>query len=86
MAFSILTGEQIRAGRAMVRLEQSDLALAAGLSLQTIKRLEGFHGPVEATTRSLEALITAFETKGVVFDLNSGAGPGLRLAEPRCAP
>ena len=82
MTFSILTGEQIRAARALSRLEQAELARMAGLSLQTIKRLEGFKGPVDATTRTLGALSAAFFSRGVVFDLGLGAGPGLRLLDP----
>jgi DNA-binding XRE family transcriptional regulator len=78
-----LTGEQIRAGRALCRLEQAQLARCAGVSLETIKRLEGFRGPVEATTRTIAALIRAFEAVGVVFDLRSGSGPGVRLAGPQ---
>ena len=35
-----LTGEQIRAARALGRIEQAELAKRSGLSLETIKRLE----------------------------------------------
>jgi len=84
MSFSalLLTGEQIRAGRAFLRLEQTELALAAGVSLETVKRLERMRGPVEANTRTVTALAQAFHRRGIVFDLNLGAGPGLRLTEP----
>ena len=85
MGYEILTGEQIRAARALSRIEQAELARAAGLSLQTIKRLERFKGPIEATTRTLAALTKAFHAAGVVFDLDKGAGPGLRLADPSAA-
>src|ERR1700760_4968287 len=78
----LLTGEQIRAGRAFLRLEQTELAKAAGVSLETVKRLERMRGPVEATTRTVGALANAFRTRGIVFDLSLGAGPGLRLATP----
>lgn len=82
MTYSVLTGEQIRAARALARLEQSELARVSGLSLQTIKRLERFRGPIETTTRTVNALMTAFHQSGVVFDLEGGAGPGLRLRDP----
>lgn len=75
----LLTGEQIRAGRALLRLEQVELAKAAQVSLETIKRLEGMRGPVEANTRTVIAVAEAFEALGVVFDLGFGQGPGLRL-------
>jgi transcriptional regulator with XRE-family HTH domain len=79
MGYDILTGEQIRAARALSRIEQVELAEAAGLSVQTIKRLERFQGPIDATTRTVTALTQAFLRHGVVFDLSAGAGPGLRL-------
>ena len=82
---SMLMGEQIRAGRAFLRLEQSELAAAAGVSLETIKRLERMRGPVEANTRTVAAIAQAFHQRGIVFDLRSGGGPGLRLADPEPA-
>lgn len=79
--YSVLTGGQIRAARALCRVEQTELAQAANLSVQTIKRLEGFTGPVDATTRTVSALMKAFHGFGIVFDLNVGAGPGLRFLD-----
>lgn len=79
---SLLTGEQIRAGRALLRLEQLDLAKAAQVSLETIKRLEGMRGPVEANTRTVIAISEAFQRYGLVFNLHLGEGPGLRLLQP----
>ncbi|MBL8770925.1 MAG: BLUF domain-containing protein [Phenylobacterium sp.] len=74
-ARSALTGEQIRAGRALMRIEQTELARLSGLSLETIKRLERTHGPVEANSRTVIALTGAFADLGVVFDIcESGLG------------
>ena len=42
-------------------------------------RLERMRGPVEATTRTLGAIVGAFHRHGLSFDLSMGAGPGLRL-------
>lgn len=82
----VLLGEQIRAARALCRWEQQQLAKASGLSLETIKRLEAFRGPVEATTRTVSSLMQAFGRAGVVFELHAGSGPGVRFAEaPRSA-
>ncbi len=78
----LLTGEQIRAGRAFLRLEQADLAKAASVSLETIKRLEKMRGPVDANVRTVAAVTEAFYRAGVVFDLGLGAGPGLRFLSP----
>lgn len=63
-----LTGEQIRAARALARLDQSDLAIRAGVSLETIKRLERIRGPVDAKHRTMRAIQRAFEGAGVALD------------------
>jgi transcriptional regulator with XRE-family HTH domain len=76
----LLTGEQIRAARAMARIEQVELARRAGISLETVKRLERMRGHVEANTRTIASITDAFAALGVVFDLDVGQGPGLRLA------
>lgn len=78
----MLTGEQIRAARALLRLEQADLSSAAGISLETVKRLEGIRGPVSAHARTLKAIQHALEAAGVVFVAPNGMGPGVRLREP----
>lgn len=75
----MLTAEQIRAARALVRMEQSALAEASGLSLPTIKRLEGQSGPISANTRTEAALRHAFDRAGVLFIDENGEGSGVRL-------
>jgi transcriptional regulator with XRE-family HTH domain len=82
----LLTGEQIRAGRAILRIEQSALARASGVSLETIKRLERMRGPVEANTRTVLAICEAFLDLGVEFEAGEGRGPGLHLVAPRAQP
>lgn len=74
----MLTGEQIRAARAFARIEQAELARRAGLSLETIKRLERIRGPVDANVRTLASIAAAFETAGIVFDFDQ-VGVGVRF-------
>ncbi len=85
MTFNILllTGEQIRAARALARIEQTELARRASLSLETIKRLERIRGPVEANARTLRAIQRAFEAIGVIFvgDETGTVGVKRRLTE-----
>jgi transcriptional regulator with XRE-family HTH domain len=69
------TGEQIRAARALARIEQAELAHSAGVSLETIKRLERIRGPVDANTRTLAAISDAFERLNIHFE---GGGVTLR--------
>lgn len=74
----MLTAEQIRAARAMLRWEQSTLAEASGVSVETIKRLEKMDGPLlETRVKTLSAIQQALEAAGV--ELTNGEAPGLRL-------
>jgi DNA-binding XRE family transcriptional regulator len=72
-----LTGEQIRAGRALARIEQAELARRCGLSLETIKRLERIRGPVEANIRTLNAIVGAFGEIGILFEACEEGGVGV---------
>jgi len=73
----MLTGEQIRAARALARVEQVELAKCCALSLETIKRLERIRGPVDANIRTLNAIVTAFEEMGIRFDGCENGGVGV---------
>jgi transcriptional regulator with XRE-family HTH domain len=75
----MVISEQIRAARALIRWEQKDLALASGVSLPTIKRLETRPGSLTAHGPTLEALRRALEAAGVQFIPDNGGGPGVRL-------
>lgn len=75
----MLTGEQIRGGRAMARIEQSALADAAGVSVETIKRLEAMRGMVAAQVATVVAIRRALEAAGVQFVEENGGGAGVRL-------
>lgn len=78
----MLTGEQIRGARAMLRMEQAELAKAAGISTPTIIRLEGMKGTVSANMRTVQAIKSALVAAGVEFIDQNGGGPGVRLAKP----
>jgi transcriptional regulator with XRE-family HTH domain len=75
----MLTGEQIQAARVLVRLRQPQLAEAAGVSIETIKRLEGMRGTVAATVATVMAIKRSLEAAGVIFIDENGEGPGVRL-------
>lgn len=82
MAEDRLTSELIRAARALLRLEQRDLAEASLISLPTIKRLEAKPGPLGAHSSTVSALKSALENAGVEFIPENGGGPGVRLRMP----
>lgn len=79
----IPTGEQLRAARALLRIEQRDVAEASGVSLETIKRLEGIKGPVSANAATVEKIVRSLEAAGAVFIPENGEGPGVRLKKDR---
>lgn len=74
-----ISSEQVRAARAMLRWEQKDLASASGVSLPSIKRLEGQSGALAAQPRTVEAIRRALEAAGIIFVAEDGEGPGVRL-------
>jgi len=58
------------------------LAERSGVSIPTIKRLEGQDGPLAANTRTVAALQSALEAAGCVFidgEYTGAGGPGVRL-------
>lgn len=75
----MISSEQLRAARALTRIEQADLAEISGVSLATIKRLEAATGPIAATTTTEAALRTALGEAGIIFIDENGEGPGVRL-------
>ena len=73
----VVTSEQVRAARALIRWEQRDLAETSKVSLPSIKRLETTPGPLAAQARTIEALRSALEAAGVEF--TNGDQPGVRM-------
>jgi transcriptional regulator with XRE-family HTH domain len=79
----MITAAQLRAARALVGMDQRDLAAASGLSLPTIQRMEASEGVIRGNVDSLMKLIAALEAAGVEL-INDGAvsekgGRGIRL-------
>ena len=78
----MLIAEQIKAARALVDWSQPQLAEASGLSMPTIRRMEGPLGPGRSTAANVDAVQRALEKAGVIF-MEAGevkpGGPGVRL-------
>jgi transcriptional regulator with XRE-family HTH domain len=72
--------EQIRAARGLLGWSQTDLALRAGLSLPTVKRVEA--GSPRVSDDARVKLQRALEVAGIVFIDENGGGPGVRLKKP----
>lgn len=83
----MITGPQIRAARALLGIDQKDLAKLSGLSTPTIQRMETCDGSVRAVVDSLEKVMTALAKAGVELIVegapSQGSGRGVRLIEKR---
>jgi len=78
----VVTAAQIRAARALLGWSGAELAKEAGVSLQTIRRMESDMGPGRSSAANVDAVQRALETAGVMFLDADGAGaggPGVRL-------
>lgn len=79
---SIITSEQIRAGKALLRWSGDELATKAGVSLSTIRRVEAANGvPEGQSLKTLMAIKSALEEGGVQFIGSPEDGPGVRLVK-----
>jgi transcriptional regulator with XRE-family HTH domain len=74
----LISVEQLRAARGLLGWSQSELATRAGLSLPTVKRLEGSFGP-RVSDDARTKLQKALEAAGVEFIDENGGGRGVRL-------
>lgn len=76
----------MRAARALLGLDQRQLAELAGLSLPTIQRMEASDGQVRGVVDTLVRVIKALEDAGIELigenASSSGGGRGVRLSEP----
>ena len=70
---------QLRAARALLSWSQDQLAIASGVSLPTIKRLEPGEGTLQTKVDTMGKLKRALEAAGVIFVEENGEGPGVRM-------
>lgn len=72
----MITSAQMRAARALLAMDQRDLAERSGLSLPTIQRMEASDGVIRGNVDSLMKLIGALDIAGVVLIGEGAASPG----------
>jgi len=79
----MITAAQIRAARALLGIDQRQLADLSGLSVPTIQRMEASGDVIRGNVDSLTKLIAALENSGVELINDGGAsqggGRGVRL-------
>ncbi len=78
----MLTSDQIRVARALLRWSARQLAEKADVHLTTVQRMECGDGPVGGTVQTLAKVQRALEHAGVEFTAQNG-GPGVRLNKRR---
>jgi transcriptional regulator with XRE-family HTH domain len=72
----MLTAAQVRAARALLGIDQRQLAELCGLSVPTIQRMESSLDVIRGNVDSLTKLIGALERSGVELIGDGGASPG----------
>lgn len=81
----MLTAAQLRAARALLGIDQRQLAGLAGLSAPTIQRMETSDGVIRGNVDSLMKVIEALDQAGIELigagAASQGAGRGVRLKE-----
>ncbi len=75
----MITSEQIRAARQLVRLTADQLAKASGVGVATIRRFELMAGVPSGNARLVESIQKALEAAGVEFIGSPDDRPGVRL-------
>jgi transcriptional regulator with XRE-family HTH domain len=79
----MITGAQMRAARALLGLDQRELAQRSGLSLPTIQRMESSDGVIRGNVDSLMKLVEALAAAGIELigegATSQGGGRGVRL-------
>jgi transcriptional regulator with XRE-family HTH domain len=79
----MITAPQLRAARALLGLDQRELANLSGLSLPTVQRMEASNGVIRGNVDSLTKLIAALNAAGIELigegSISQSGGRGVRL-------
>jgi transcriptional regulator with XRE-family HTH domain len=85
----MITSGQMRAARALLGIDQRELAVLSSLSLPTIQRMEASDGVVRGNVESLMKLVSALDKAGIELigerAVSQGSGRGVRLKAERQA-
>ena len=79
----MITSDQIRAARSLIRWSADDLANAAKVGIATIRRFETQDGVPAGQVRVLDAIKLTLEAAGIEFLGSPEDGPGVRLISKR---
>jgi transcriptional regulator with XRE-family HTH domain len=83
----MITAAQLRAARALIGMDQRQLAERSGLSLPTIQRMEASDGLIRGNVDSLMKLVAALDAAGIELIgegmTSSDGGRGVRFKRGR---
>lgn len=83
----MITAAQMRAARALIGIDQRELAEMSGVSLPTIQRMEASTGNVRGVVDTLTKVVEALHRAGVELIgenyMSSGTGRGVRFKEAK---
>jgi transcriptional regulator with XRE-family HTH domain len=86
----MITAAQVRAARALLNIDQRQLADLSGLSVPTIQRMEASEDMIRGNVDSLVKLIAALEKAGIELitegAVSQGGGRGVRLSARPTSP
>jgi transcriptional regulator with XRE-family HTH domain len=82
----MITSGQLKAARALLGIDQRELAELSGLSVPTIQRMEGSEGVIRSNVDSLMKLLEALDRAGLILIrpgdvVDASGGRGVRLKE-----
>lgn len=81
----MITAAQMRAARALLGIDQRELAELSGISLPTIQRMEASEGNVRGVVDTLTKVVVALDRAGVELIgekvASAGTGRGVRFKE-----
>ena len=82
----MITAAQMRAARALLAIDQRQLADLSGVSLPTIQRMEASDGTVRGVIDTLIKVVEALDRAGIELigegAASTGGGRGVRLKRP----
>ena len=75
----MITSDQIRAARALLKWSGKELAQRSGLGFSTLMRLESLEGVPGTHVKTIEAIKKTIEDAGVEFIGTPESGAGVRF-------
>jgi len=83
----VITAAQMRAARALLGIDQRQLADLSGVSLPTIQRMEASEGTVRGVVDTLTKVVEALDRAGIELigdnAVSREGGRGVRLKQPK---